>query len=81
MDLATFLGTDWADMPAKAPFAVLPTSSLRTSGVSMADATLFFRPRQKPAWSALSIQRATRRNSAVKITLSRYSTGGSLAEL
>ncbi len=43
MDLATFLGTDWADMPAKgAVRRVAHELVAATSGVSMADATLFY---------------------------------------
>ena len=43
MDLATFLGTDWADMPAKgAVRRVAHKLVAATSGVSMADATLFY---------------------------------------
>ena len=43
MDLTTFLGTDWADMPAKgAVCRVAHNFVATTSGVSMADATLFY---------------------------------------
>ncbi|OKY91589.1 MAG: hypothetical protein BHV61_03645 [Collinsella sp. 60_9] len=40
MDLTTFLGTDWADMPAKSAVRrVAHKLVAATSGVSMADAT------------------------------------------
>ena len=43
MDLTTFLGTEWADMPAKgAVRRVAHKLVAATSGVSMADATLFY---------------------------------------
>ena len=43
MDLTTFLGTAWADMPAKgAVRRVAHKLVAATSGVSMADATLFY---------------------------------------
>ena len=43
MDLTTFLGTAWADMPAKgAVCRVAHKLVAATSGVSMADATLFY---------------------------------------
>ena len=43
MDLTTFLGTAWADMPAKgAVCRVAHKFVATTSGVSMADATLFY---------------------------------------
>jgi len=43
MDLTTFLGTEWADMPAKgAVCRVAHKLVAATSGVSMADATLFY---------------------------------------
>ena len=43
MDLTTFLGTEWADMPAKgAVRRVAHKLVAATLGVSMADATLFY---------------------------------------
>ena len=43
MDLTTFLGTEWADMPAKgAVRRVAHKLVAATSGVSMANATLFY---------------------------------------
>ena len=43
MDLTTFLGTEWADVPAKgAVRRVAHKLVAATSGVSMADATLFY---------------------------------------
>lgn len=43
MDFTTFLGTEWADMPAKgAVCRVARKLVAATSGVSMADATLFY---------------------------------------
>ena len=43
MDFTTFLGTEWADMPAKgAVRRVAHKLVAATSGVSMADATLFY---------------------------------------
>ncbi len=43
MDFTTFLGTEWADMPAKgAVRRVAHKFVAATSGVSMADATLFY---------------------------------------
>ena len=43
MDFTTFLGTEWADMPAKgAVCRVAHKLVAATSGVSMADATLFY---------------------------------------